>query len=171
MYHTRWIMCLMLLAGPRLWAQETSIDRYFAAYQEDARFSTITMTSRMFALYAELDLDDPDHQVLVEALEGLKGLKVLIGNQVPEAPALFAEAVRRPAGQMAELLSIREPERAFTFFLTETNGRVSELLMVGHEQQQLIMMSLTGDIDLRRLAELSQRMNINGFQNFEKIGQ
>lgn len=150
-------------------AQSTSIEKYFEQYQEDARFSRVSVSSRMFDLFVDLELDNPEEQALVETISKLKGLKVLIGNAVPESRSVFKEMVKDPARNMDELLTVSEVDKEFRFYVIESGGKISELMMVGYENEQVMMMSLTGDIDLKEIAELSQKMDIQGFENFKNV--
>ncbi|RMG62124.1 MAG: DUF4252 domain-containing protein [Bacteroidetes bacterium] len=160
----------LLLSAPGLMAQRYGVDRYFSAYQADTAFSVLTVSSRMFQLFAEFDLDDPDQQAFTEALQGVEGLKMITG-QLDQAARQYATIAGKPAADMEELMQISDQNQAFTFFIRESGGTVSELLMVGYEGERFLAMSLIGNINLRQLAALSQRMNINGFQNLEHIGQ
>ena len=76
---------------------------------------------------------------------------------------------RGPEASMDELMTVSETDREFRFFVTESGGTISELVMVGYENQQVMMMSLTGEIDLKEISELSQKMNIEGFENFKNV--
>ena len=77
--------------------------------------------------------------------------------------------VNRPARDMDELMTVSETDKEFRFYISEANGKISELLMVGFENQNVMIMSLTGDIDLKEIAALSKKMNIDGFENFKNV--
>ncbi|MEM7656634.1 MAG: DUF4252 domain-containing protein [Bacteroidota bacterium] len=170
---TLFSMALLLGLTTVLQAQQTSIDRYFDTYQTDDRFTSVTISARMFGLFAELDPDEPDQQELLDAISNITGLKMLIGEDMDltEAQQVYADAVKKPATQMEELMKVSETEREFTFYITETDGHISELLMIGHTDGNLMMMSLVGDIDLRKLTAISRNMNIDGLEHLDNIGQ
>ena len=151
------------------WAQSSGLDRYFEEFQDDERFTQITVSSKMFNLFVNFEMDDPDEQELVEAISKLKGLKSLVGLEVNEAAELYKQVVERPAGEMDELMSVKDGSGQFRFFITETAGTVSELLMIGYDTSKIFMISLVGDMNLRQIAALSQKMNINGFEHFKNI--
>ena len=161
---------MFLMIGTALMAQ-TGIDRYFDTYSEDDRFTRISVSSKMFSLFVNFEMDDPDEQEVVETLSKLKGMKMLIGNEVEDAKSIFKSAVKLPSGQMEELMSVTDNQREFRFFITESNGMVSELLMVGYEDNQVMMLSIVGDIDLKQISALSKKMNIDGFEHLKNIAQ
>ena len=74
------VSIIMMIFSLNLTAQ-TSIDRYFEQYQEDDRFSRVSVSSRMFNLFLELEADEPEEASLFEYhfqtdwIEGFNGRK------------------------------------------------------------------------------------------------
>ncbi len=152
-----------------LYGQSSAIDRYFEEYKLDERFSQITVSSKMFSLFVNFELDDPAEQELVETISKLKGLKTLVGMEIPESREIYDKVVRQPEGNMDELMSVKDGSAEFKFFMTESEGKISELLMVGFDTSKVMMLSLVGEIDLKQIAALSRKMNIDGFEHFQNI--
>ena len=148
---------------------QSSIDRYYEQYTEDERFSRVSVSSKMFSMFMDLDLDDPTEQELAETISKLKGLKMLMGEKVDNAKSIYAEAVSGPESRMDELMTISDAAKEFRFFITEANGTISELLMMGYENDRVLMMSLVGDIDLKAISALSQKLDIDGFEHFKDV--
>ncbi len=150
-------------------AQSSGIDRYYEKYKDDDRFSQITVSSKMFGLFVNFEMDDPAEQELVETISKLEGLKMLVGSDIDEAKSIFEQVVQKPRSNMDELMSIRDKEAEFMFFITESDGTISELLMVGYDDAEVMLLSLVGEIDLKQISALSQKMNIQGFEHFKNI--
>lgn len=159
---------VLLCVGSGLRAQN-AIDTYFEKYNDDDRFTRVSVSSRMFGLFVNFEMDDPDEQELVETISKLKGLKMLIGENVTDAKSIYKEASKLPEGKMEELMSVKNKDNEFRFYITETNGIISELLMVGYEDNQLFILSVVGEIDLRQLSALSQKMDLDGFEHLKNI--
>lgn len=79
-----------------IFAQKSAVDRYFEKYQDDDRFTQITVSSRMFGLFVNFEMDDPSEQELVETISNLKGLKILASDSVANVEQLFTEASNKP---------------------------------------------------------------------------
>ena len=163
------IITLFIGSTMTLLAQSSGIDRYYEQYQEDDRFTQITVSSRMFGLFVNFEMDDPAEQELVETISKIKGLKMLVGTDLTEAASIYSGAVKGPEKNMDELMSVKDGDAQFKFFVSESNGKISELLMVGHESSKVLLLSLVGEIDLKQIAALSQKMNIEGFEHFKNI--
>lgn len=152
-----------------IFAQKSAVDRYFEKYQDDDQFTQITVSGKMFGLFVNFEMDDPAEQELIETISKLKGLKMLVSDSMGNAPQLFRELNKKPASDMDELLSIKEESSEFKFYITEANGSINELVMVGREHNGIYILSLVGDIDLKQIAALSKKMNINAFEHFQHV--
>jgi hypothetical protein len=150
-------------------AQQSAIDRYFDKYQEDDRFTAITVSSRMFGMFADFDLEDPNEQEFAEILAKLEGMKMLVGEKMEEAPTAFKQAQFLVDKDMEQLMSMKDGNERFVFYVREKGERIAELLMLGYENQQFMMLSLVGDIKLSEIARLSRKMDIEGFQHFQNL--
>lgn len=161
----------MMAFSLSLQAQNGRLDQAFRQYESDARFSRVNVSSRMFDLFVEIEMDDPDQQQVIEALSKLEGLKALLGNSVNESARIYQTLIQSTVSNMEELTTVSESGVEFKFFITKSGNQITELVMVGYEETTVMIMSLVGDIDLKAIAEISQKMNIPGFENFQKVGQ
>lgn len=168
---TRYLMAfvVIMLAQVGL-AQSSGIDRYFEKYQEDERFTRISVSSKMFGLFTNFDMEDPDEQHVVEAISRLKGLKMLVGNEIDNPKSIYLQALKKPALEMEELMTVENINNELKFFITETEGQISELLLISYSEENVMMMSLVGLIDLKDISELSKKMDISGFDQMKHVG-
>ncbi|MEL6844030.1 MAG: DUF4252 domain-containing protein, partial [Bacteroidota bacterium] len=128
-----YLIALLLCLSLGLQAQNRAISRYFDDFQNDERFSRVNVNSRMFALFTDLDLDDPDQQKAVETMSKLEGMKALVGENVEDASTLFEEVTGKTASSMEELMSMSENGGEFRFYKTEAGDKISEVVMVGYD--------------------------------------
>lgn len=152
-------------------AQSSAVDRYYEDFREDDRFTLITVSSKMFSLFVNFERNDPAEQQLINTISKLKGLKMLVGRDIADSKSVFKSVADKPKGKMDELMAITETDKEFKFYVTESDGMISELLMVGYEANQVLILSLVGNIDLKEIAALSRKMDIKGFEHFENVGQ
>jgi hypothetical protein len=159
----------MLFIGLGMSAQNNGIDRFYEKYQQDDHFTRINISSKMFSLFTNFDSNDPDEKDVLETISKLKGLKVLSGEAIPNAKAIYLDAVKRPNAEMEELMVVQDKGSELKFFITESKGIITELLLVSYDDTSVMMMSLIGDIDLKSISKLSKKMNIDGFEHLEKV--
>ncbi len=150
---------------------QDAISSFFGKYEDDESFTHVHVTKRMFALFTDLDLEDPEDAELAEAIGKLDGLKILGKEDTDAGKTLYKEAFSLiPSNQYDELMSVRSEDTDMKFLIKEKGKIISELLMVMGGDDEFFIISLVGDIDLKQIARLSKGMDIDGLENLEKIG-
>ncbi len=162
---------LMLVFALPLTAQNGRLDPLFSQYADDARFSRVNVSSRMFDVFIDIEMDKPEEQEVIEALAKLNGMKALIGNNVSQSADIYQDLLQSTVSDMEELTTVTESGIEFKFFVTRAGEQITELVMVGYDQTTVMIMSVVGDVDLEAIANISQRMNLPGFRNFQKVNQ
>ncbi|MFT4660874.1 MAG: hypothetical protein ACI8XB_001143 [Patiriisocius sp.] len=170
-YYKSSILLIVLICSAMSVSAQSAIQRHFEKYSEDDRFTRITISAKMFQLFANFEVDGEDGQEMIQTISKLKGLKMLIGDDLDGAPMLFKQISKMPEKDMDELMRVEKEESELRFFIQEkSDGVISELLMIALEERGLIMMSIVGDIDLKSMSKLSKHMNIEGFEKLENVG-
>lgn len=159
----------VLLFCSTAFAQGNSIDRHFSKYQDDDRFTRISISGKMFSLFTNFEMDDPAEQEVVKTMSKIKGLKMLIGDSIVEAKSIYMKALSRTGSDMEELMTVKNPNNEMRFMISESGGMITELLMIMYDEKSVVLMSLIGDIDLKQISKMSKKMNIDGFEHLEKL--
>lgn len=150
-------------------AQDDAISKFFGKYVNDEAFTQVTVTSRMFGLFANLEPEDEADKELTDAISKVKGLRILAKDNAEDGKELYKEAFSLiPANEYDELMSIREKNSDMKFLIKEKDGIIEELLMIMGGENEFFLLSLVGDIDLNQITKLSRTMDIDGF---DKLGR
>ena len=167
------LVLIIGLVGSSLFAQSNAVSKHFAQYQRDTSFTKVSVTSRMFSLFADIDAEDEDQAELLEAMSKLKGIKGLINEESSDSKSLYFDAVETIAedGNYEELMTVEDAQENVQFMIREEGEVIRELLMILGGNQQFIVMSLYGEIDLNSIAKLSKVFGVKGFDQFGKLGQ
>jgi Domain of unknown function (DUF4252) len=166
------ILFSLLVLGSGAIAQEDAISKFFDKYRDNEDFTHVTITSRMFGLFANLDAEEEEDKELLDAVSKVKGLKILAKDDISpeEADELYKEAFELiPAKDYDELMSVRDKENDMKFLIQEKDGVITELVMVMHGDGEFFLLTLVGDIDLKQISRLSHSMAIQGFEHLENI--
>lgn len=164
------ITLLLSLTSLNSYAQNNAIDKYFSEYADDDRFTKVSISSKMFSLFTNFNnIEGSDEKQLVETISKLKGLKMVIGNELDAAKQLYKSANQTASSSYEELMTIENKDQELIFYINENNGTISELVMISYEVNQFIILSLIGDIDLKELSKLSNTMDIEGFDEFKNL--
>jgi len=166
------VVGLMLIAVVQGVNAQDAISRFFSKYQTDESFSSVTVSSKMFGLFTNMEADTPEDKEILEAISKLKGLKILAKEDARTARTLYKEAFALiPVKEYEELMAVRTDDKDMKFFIRENSGKVSELLMVVGGNEQFMLMSLFGEIDLKQIARIGKKMDVKGLEHLEKMNQ
>jgi hypothetical protein len=159
----------MLMAVNAAFAQD-AISRFFSKYQSDDSFSQVTVSSKMFGLFTNLEAETPEDKEVLDAISKLKGLRILAKEDARNARALYKEAFTLiPMKEYEELMSVRDKDKDMKFLIKESGGKISELLMVLGGNDEFMILSLYGEIDLKQVSRIGKKMDVKGLENLDKM--
>lgn len=165
------IITLFTIASLAAQAQGDAISKFFSKYQNDDTFSQVTVSSKMFNLFTNMEMESKEDQEILNAISKLKGLRILAKENARNSRELYKEAMGMiPTKDYEELMSVRDKDQDFKFFIKELSpGKISELVMVMGGNEEFMVMSLFGEIDLKQVSKLGRKMDIEGLQQLEKM--
>ena len=71
-----------------------------------------------------------------------------------------------PSSEYSELMSVDSDDSMVKFLVKKNkDGNVSELLMLVYEEDEAVIMSMTGDIDMKTISEIGRSLNMDGLEN------
>jgi len=163
------VVALMMIAVNGVFAQD-AISKFFSKYQDDESFTQVTVSSKMFSLFTNMEVESPEDKEVLEAISKLKGLRILGKENTSDARKLYKEAFALiPMKEFEELMTVRDKDQDFKFLIKESGGKISELLMIMGGADDFMVMSLYGEIDLKQVSRLGKKMNVGGLEQLEKL--
>lgn len=165
------MIALMMVAVNAVFAQD-AISKFFTKYQSDESFSQVTVSSKMFNLFTNMEVESKEDQEVLNAISKLKGLRILAKENTSDARALYKEAFALiPTKEFEELMSVRDKDKDMKFYIKESGGKISELVMIMGGANDFMVMSLFGEIDLKQVSKIGKKMNVEGLQKLEKMNE
>jgi hypothetical protein len=151
---------------------QDAISKFFTKYQADESFSQVTVSSKMFGLFTNMEADTPEDKEVLNAISKLKGLRILAKEDARDARGLYKEAFSLiPMKEYEELMSVRDKDKDMKFLIKENGGKISELLMVMGGNEDFMVMSLFGEIDLKQISRIGKKMNVSGLEHLDKMNK
>ncbi len=151
-------------------AQNDAIAKFFSKYQSDETFSQVTISGKMFSMMANLSGDTEEEKAMIASISKIKGLKILSKSEARNSRELYKEAISMiPSSTFEELMSIRDKDKDMKFFTKEAGGKISELVMVMGGNEEFMVLTLFGEIDLKDISKIGKAVNIDGLENLEKV--
>lgn len=164
------ISAIILTIGIPAFAQDDVISKYFSEYEDDESLTKVTVTSRMFSLFTDIETGDENESEFLEAISKLKGLKVISGDSIEDGLSKYKDAQSKVKGKgYDELMSVKDGGQNFQFLIKEKGSVISELLMIAGGKNQFHLLSLYGEIDLKNIAKLASKMKIDALDHLRKL--
>ena len=115
-------------------------------------------------------VDDEDD--ILEAVSKLKGLKVIAADSIGNSKKLYTDAVKKVSGNgYEELMEVKDAQENMKFMIKEKDGIIDELVMVVGGHKSFFILSLYGEIDLKKIAKLSKSMNVKGMEYLKQLDE
>ena len=164
----------------------------FDKFEDNEQVASIILNQKMFKMLATMgmDLDDPEAKGYVDMADNVTGFKVFTTGDAKVSADMNATVAKYlKSSSLEELMRIKDGDQTVKFFVKEgkDENHVKELLMVitglsemtkdqnieinGKKRDfETVVMTLTGDIDLRQISKLTNQMNIPGGDQLKKAG-
>lgn len=163
----------------------------FDKYSENKEVTYVAMQPKMFQMLAKMSIstDDPESQDFFSLVNSITSFKVI----TTESAAISKDLERWVSNKLSsatyeELMRVRDGESNVKFYVKEGKDadHVKELLMmvtglkdrkelqdvdINGQKIETVLLSLTGDIDLRKVATLTEKMNLPGGDQLGKASE
>ncbi len=182
------VLIIAILVAPMMASGQSLFDKYEA----NEEVTSVVLTKKVFSMLAKLKIDvsDPDAQEVLDLASNITGLKVLTTGDATVSANMKADVEKYlRSSDLEELMRIKDGDQTVKFYVKEgkDENHVEELLMfvtglkevmkgqditINGEKRELetVLLSLTGDIDLRQVAKLANKMDVPGGKHLEKAG-
>lgn len=159
----------MLMLSISGFSQVDAIAKYFSKYQEDTDFTVVYISPKMFEMISKLAEEEIEPEVQA-IIRDLKGLRVLTTEK---NPMRYYNEVTETLNLKSyeELMTIRDGNSNVRFLIKSKNELVEELLLLVGSEEEFVMISFVGKIDLEKISRLSNSADIEGLQHLQKIDQ
>ncbi|WP_238988405.1 DUF4252 domain-containing protein [Aureibaculum marinum] len=172
------ILALTLMVTPLLIFAQSTFDKF--ADMDDV--SVVTVNKKMFELMGKVAGETEDAKEYIDLVKGLNNLRVL----ATENKAIAADMKSKVSGylksaKLSELMSVKDQEGNVKIYIREGKDadHVKELFMFvdgisadlggSDRKAEAVIVSITGDIDLNKISELTKQMNIQGGEHLKNV--
>ncbi len=183
------VIVLAVIIAPMVSFGQSMFDKY----EDMEGVSSFVMTQKMFNMLASINvnMDDPEDQAFMDMAKKITGLKVYTTGSDKTAADINATVKKYLVStQLEELMRMKDGNQTVNFYVKEgkDENHVKELLMVINGLKELtkdedikingkkrefetVLLSLTGDIDLRQISKMTEKMNVPGGEQLNKAGK
>lgn len=165
------VFCLFLVGSLALQAQNSAVNTLFKQYAEDDKFTAVYISEHMFSLLGDIKVEDTEDQAIMELLSGMKELHVLTTEE-GDGLALYEEASKKiNTSSYKNLMTVRDGDENVRIFIKESGKKkiIDELLLLVGSQDEFVLVSLIGNIDLDKISKLSGNLDIKGLDQLKQL--
>lgn len=150
-------------------AQSGPVEEMFNKYSEKPGFTVVSISSKMFSMFANKDQENKDADNVINKLKSIKILSVedsLLNKNLN----FYTELSKKLDLSVYEELMVVKEGLNMTKFLIRQNGNIiSELLVVTGGPGGNSLISIKGELNLKSISELSKDMDIQELKSLDKI--
>lgn len=161
------IILLALAAFPFLINAQDFVDNLINKYQGQKGFTTVVINSALFDIAAAID-DDED----LEKMKGMiDNIRIIAMEENFGSDLNFFDEMKAQVDTKAyvELMTVKEHDNDVVFYVQYAGEDIKELLLVAGGSDENAVISIKGNIDLKKMASLSNSVHISGFDYLDEL--
>jgi len=162
----------------------SNAQNYFDSLEDEAGISSVIVNANMFNLMSKIDVktDDPEAEEFLKLIKSITNLKVFVAKNKAKAAkmeSMMGSYLKK--SNLQELMRVKDEDVNVKFYIKEgsTSDKVAELLMfvkgtdavINGKKIETVLLSLTGDFDLKQVSKLTKTMNIPGGEHLKEVAK
>lgn len=170
---------LITIAIATLTSQVSFSQNIFDKYENQRDVTSMVVTKSMFKLMSKIDLssDDPEAQNYLNMVENLENIKIFTTDNASTAADMKStvDSYLNTSTTLSELMRVNDDGKNIQFYVKEGSSEnfVSELFMYMEDAKssdsKAVIMSITGNIDLRQISQLTSDLKVPGSDQLKNI--
>lgn len=158
-------LCLALI----MTGQTNPIDEMFNKYSEKEGFTLVTISGKMFSMFANLDNENKDADNVISHLKSIRILTVedsLLNKDIN----FYKEISKKlDLSVYEDLMVVKEGQDITKFLIRQTGNVISELLVITGGPDGNSLISIKGDLNLKNISDLSKNIGIQELKSLDNI--
>ncbi|MCT4664068.1 MAG: DUF4252 domain-containing protein [Flavobacteriales bacterium] len=150
------LLILSLFIGAFAFAQNNIFTKYFDDLSTSEGITKVNISGKLFGLLSHLEMEDQEDQEVVDMLKTITNFTMYTLDEDLKTNSLLNKVNKLSRKGYESLMTVEEKDETINFMIKEKNNKVSELVMVVNSDSNLVLMSISGLIDLDKLSKLSK---------------
>ncbi len=158
-------LCLTLM----MQSQSNPVDEMFNKYSEKQGFTVVSISSKMFSMFANKDAENKDAGDIINRLKSIKILSVedsLLNKNLN----FYTELSKKlDLSVYEELMVVKEGQDITKFLIKQSGNIISELLVIKGGPGGNSLISIKGELNLKSISDMSKSIDIQELKSLDKI--
>jgi len=166
------ILFALLLLGQAGFSQSQAVENFHNKYKDNGKYISVRIDGGILNILSGIETNDEEAREMLEAMTKIDAINV---HSIDRDEDEFAESditkfkkdVQKE--KYDELMIVRDGDTDVDFLVKEKKGKISDLLLVVDEPDEFTIVSISGEIDLKTIAEITENLDIKGSKHMDKL--
>jgi hypothetical protein len=150
-------------------AQNNAISDYYQDHKEGEDVTTVSITGKLFSMMSDVEVDEPEAKEMLDFMSSITAIDIVMTDPAKFSENRYNDSRKRLPARYEELMEVEDKDGRFDFRIDEADGKVNEVFMIGAMEDRLILVSITGDLDIRQIGRIAKEIQMEGFEKMEKV--
>jgi len=166
------ILFSLLLLGKTGFGQSQAVMEFHDKYKDNGKYLSVRIDGGILNMLSGIKTNDEEAQEMLNAMSKIDAINVhSIDRDEDEFAESDIEKFKKNVqkDKYDELMIVRDGDTYVDFLIKEKKGKISDLLLVVDEPDEFIIVSISGEIDLKTIAEIADNLDLKGSHHMEKL--
>ncbi|WP_020526635.1 DUF4252 domain-containing protein [Flexithrix dorotheae] len=163
------IAIFFIFSGFFCFGQSKSISQFFDNHQGDDNLFTMSFSGNFLQSMFENESGEDEVE---QAIKGITDFRIISAKkELNSISSLEKDNLRKglQKERFEELIKIRNGKSRIDFMILEKNGIVTDFMMLVDDDDEFVVLSFQGEIDLDHLGEITKNMEIDGMEHLQEL--
>ncbi len=154
--------------------QAQSINNFLSGLEDGDDYGVVTINKEMFKMISAFDVDlGDDEDAIRDLIRDINKVRVFINEENGTYDEYKEIKGIAQGSSMENLVSVKSGGERVDLFTNPTNSDniVEGLLLLVREGSQNVFIHIDGKINLKHLAMLTEKLDIDGLEYLNKVGE
>ena len=146
------------------------IDRHFPQYEDHDETTVVHVSSKSFDLASTLiPANNQEEEEIRDFIGTINSLDVIVVDHIEDITGEYNRGVNILDNGYEELVKVKDKGDRFSVYIDEQGGTVFEIVGIGAADDEFIVASITGEMNLDVISDILATMNSGEFKPFSKL--
>jgi hypothetical protein len=169
------IVTMIVLGAQSLFAQNSAALSLYDKYGGKEGYTTVSISKELFGMFAEMETTDTNMLEVKEMMNQLDGIKILMFETEDASNAELAkfkgEVSKIQTQGYTELMVVKQSGEEVKFLTMKKGDKIGELLLIINGEKEAGFITITGNIDMKTIGQLSKTMNFEGMDKLNELNK
>ena len=168
------ILTIILIIGifNPIFSQSRAILEFHEKFKDNSKYFSLKIEGGILTSLSNISTDDADTKDLMDVISKIDAIDIHSINRLETKfdnndLKDFLRKIRKE--NYEDLLIVNSDDSKTNFMIKESRGKVSDLLLLVNEDEEFIVINISGTIDLHNISKLSKNINFKGSEHLEEL--